>query len=206
MTVRRSAVSAFSTKNKPHVAAGLSGNVVPTAGPTLSPDQLAANYQAQAQALTPPALPFAAVNQATHQKQAIDATLQDTLGDVTRQQNQALLDYGYNASFDPSGSLTGLSVDPNNPFSRAALLKRSYDQAQTGATNSLAAQGQLYSGALQNARNRNTFNFQQGSDALQKSLGNLLADLIARRRTALTQANAARVQADDTALLDGLGG
>jgi hypothetical protein len=38
----------------------------------------------------------------------------------------------------------------NNPLTRANLLKKSYDQARTGAVNSMAARGQLYSGATSN--------------------------------------------------------
>ncbi len=55
-----------------------------------------------------------------------------------------------------------------NPFSRAALLKRNYTQAQTGDRNSLAAKGQHRSGAAVNAKNRNDFGLQQNQDSLLK--------------------------------------
>lgn len=82
-----------------------------------------------------------------------------------------LLDYGYTEGADHS-----LSFDPNNPFSRAALLKRRYDQSRKGANTSMAARGQLYSGALQ--RQRDDLNFQQGAG--ENSLMNALARFLAQ--------------------------
>jgi hypothetical protein len=55
-------------------------------------------------------------------------------------------DYGYN----PDGS-----VNTANPYSRAALYQLGYENSTRGTTNSYAAQGQLYSGALQNAQGEN---------------------------------------------------
>jgi hypothetical protein len=36
-----------------------------------------------------------------------------------------------------------IAYDPNNPYSQAALLRKSYQQSKTGNTNSYAEQGQL---------------------------------------------------------------
>lgn len=69
------------------------------------------------------------------------------------------------------------NVDVTNPFSRAALLKRSYLQTQAGNKNSLAARGQLRSGALQNAQNRAAFDNQQGRDSILKAAGSGFGDL-----------------------------
>lgn len=55
-----------------------------------------------------------------------------------------------------------------NPYSQAAVLQRSYDNTKRGTTNSYAAQGQLYSGALKNAQATNAYNFNVSSDALQR--------------------------------------
>jgi hypothetical protein len=55
-------------------------------------------------------------------------------------------DYGYN----PDGS-----VNTANPYSRAALYQLAYTNSKRGTTNSLAARGQLYSGAMVNAQNEN---------------------------------------------------
>lgn len=56
----------------------------------------------------------------------------------------------------------------SNPYSQAALLQRSYDNAQRGAMTGYAAQGQLYAGSLVNARNANTRGFDIDRDRLQK--------------------------------------
>lgn len=53
-------------------------------------------------------------------------------------------DYGYN----PDGTL-----NTANPYSRAALYQLGYENQKRGTTNSMAAQGQLYSGAIGNQRN-----------------------------------------------------
>lgn len=72
-----------------------------------------------------------------------------------------------------------------NPYSRAALLQKSYDQNQRRTQNAMAASGQLYSGSTQNARNFNTGNYGQARDSLQK-------DFDAR----MGQADAAQGQAE----------
>jgi hypothetical protein len=46
------------------------------------------------------------------------------------------------------GSFDWNNVEASNPFSKAALLVRNYKQQQNRTTNSLASQGQLYSGAM----------------------------------------------------------
>jgi hypothetical protein len=93
------------------------------------------------------------------------------LSNLTQAKQQALSQYGYTQ--DSAGAL---AFDATNPFSQAAMLKRNYDQAQRGNTNSYAARGQLYSGALQNAQNQTAFQNQAGNDALQKSLLGFLAN------------------------------
>jgi hypothetical protein len=117
--------------------------------------------------------------------------------DLARQRQQAFLDYGYTQ--DASGNL---AFDPTNPYSQAAMLKRSYDQAQTGNTNSYAARGQLYSGALQNAQNESGFQYQRGTDSQRKALLAFLAGNTSAAAqndvaftTAQAQAAAARLQA-----------
>lgn len=102
----------------------------------------------------------------------------ETISGLEAQKPQALASYGYTASgYDSSGAPTGLAFDPNNPFSQAALAKRNYDQRQTGTTNSMAARGQLYSGALTSAKAGNELGYQQTTDALQKALTRLLVGI-----------------------------
>jgi hypothetical protein len=80
-------------------------------------------------------------------------------------------------------------IDPSNPFGRAQLLKRSYDQSQRGTTNSLAARGQLYSGALQRQKEENQFNYQANDAALRGLYGQEMAGLSAARFAAQDQFN-----------------
>jgi len=58
--------------------------------------------------------------------------------------------------------------DTSNPYNRVRMLEDSYKHQQAGTTNSYAAQGQLYSGAIQNARNSNATGYARGYDALQR--------------------------------------
>ena len=59
----------------------------------------------------------------------------------------------------------------SNPYSRAAMLQRSYNQNQRASLNTMAARGQLYSGATQNQANANASNYSSAYDALAKDFG-----------------------------------
>jgi len=56
----------------------------------------------------------------------------------------------------------------SNPYSRAAMLQQSYNRSQRASLNQMAGAGQLYSGAMSNARAANTGQYGQQTDALQK--------------------------------------
>jgi hypothetical protein len=91
--------------------------------------------------------------------------------------------------------------DLSDPFSKIALLKESFANAQRGSTNSMAAAGQLYSGALGNAQNANQHNYDVNYDATRRSYDQTLGDLAARRTQAkntaddtIAGANLTRVQ------------
>jgi hypothetical protein len=96
--------------------------------------------------------------------------------------------------------------DASNPYSKAALLQNSYNQAKLATTNSLAAQGQLYSGAMVNAQGTNDRNYSINNDAL------LRAYQAAQHNVTLGQANSYATNAIGTsdqafaALLRSLGG
>src|SRR3954470_528060 len=62
--------------------------------------------------------------------------------------------------------------DSSNPCSKAAMLQESYNRAKLGTTNGLAAQGQLYSGAMTNAQNENDHQYSISNDALQRAYQN----------------------------------
>jgi hypothetical protein len=121
---------------------------------------------AQAAGVKPPAkggTPTPPPDPALMQQQAAaDNSLR--IGDAfaTFQNTQIDADYG----FSPDGT-----IDPNNPYSRAALLQRSYQDTQRGTGNSYAAAGQYNSGAYQRMQGRNAENFDVGVDQLKKAQG-----------------------------------
>lgn len=100
-----------------------------------------------------------------------DATYNDTINNAWRNLGnttagiagqQALLrgSYGYNEDG---------SIDLTNPFSRAALLTRTYQQNRAGTENSYAARGQMTSGAYGRMQGANLYNYQQGQDQMQRA-------------------------------------
>jgi hypothetical protein len=91
------------------------------------------------------------------------------------------------------------TIDPNNPFGRAQLLKRQYDQAKEGTQNSYGDRGQQTSGAYVRAQSSNLFRNQQANDALQK-------DYLQGRAQILARVNAANSQYGSDAINAGLGG
>jgi len=56
----------------------------------------------------------------------------------------------------------------SNPYSRATMLQQSYNRSQRASLNQIAGAGQLYSGAMSNARAANMGQYGQQTDALQK--------------------------------------
>lgn len=65
--------------------------------------------------------------------------------------------------------------DPTDPYSRAALLKQTYDTSRRVTGQQLGAAGQMYGGAYQTAQDALSRRQLQGEDALQKSLTEWLA-------------------------------
>lgn len=131
----------------PKVPAGI-GLGAAALGPktTAAPGPVAANPLKGIGGLNPtPVQPSAQpVDPATVNAQLVGAR-NVALGNANAAYDQGNLsfDYGYN----PDGS-----VNTANPYSRAALYQLGYEHQQAGTTNSLAARGQLYSGAIQNQR------------------------------------------------------
>lgn len=128
------------------------------------------------------------------------------LGGLTRERNDALATYGYTGTFDAAGNLVDRQFDPNNPFSRAALLKRTYDQSSRGNVNRMAARGQLNAGSFQNLKNNTDFGYMQGEDANQKSLNALIGSLIGRQQTVNTEFDSKIIGARGSLLSRALGG
>jgi len=105
----------------------------------------------------------------------------DTLAELAGGRSRGLADYGYVEG--PGGSLR---FDVNNPFSKAALLKRLHDTQRRSVGQQMGSGGQLYSGAYQNAQDLSSRNQLQAQDSLQKSLQAFLAQNTAARTRART--------------------
>jgi hypothetical protein len=101
---------------------------------------------------------------------AAQRTRDNTIAANAAARSSGLGDYGFTEG--PGGAL---AYDPNNPRSKAALLKKSYDTNRRSTGQSMGAGGQLYSGAYQNSQDLVNRNQLQGEDALSKSLINFLA-------------------------------
>jgi hypothetical protein len=113
--------------------------------------------------------------------------------------------YGDKYAYLQSKRLTteqNFGIDPgfndyaNNPYSRAALLRKSYDTAVRGSTNSYAAAGHLYSGSLHNAQGANRGAYDQGYDALNKEYLASLGDIDHESAQALEDRENARNEAE----------
>jgi len=111
---------------------------------------------------------------------------QDTGGVITGA-GQTATEFGASApttTYDANGNptISGMQVNwdnpdgiaQNNPFSKAALLIRSYQQGVQGTSNSYAARGQHSSGAYQRAQGSNAFGFEQGKSGINTALANFM--------------------------------
>lgn len=91
-------------------------------------------------------------------------------------QKQQALEANY--GFDPAYA--------SDPMTQANLLQNAWDTANKGSTNSLAAQGQFYSGAESNALDTNRFNYLKDYDTAQKAYTGAEADIQQQRLDAQT--------------------
>jgi hypothetical protein len=97
--------------------------------------------------------------------QKLGATWNVQTGDAEAgwQRDRTAWGLGYNAD---------LSLNTSNPYSQAMLLQDNYKRSITGTNNSMAAAGQLYSGARLNAQARNDRLYAQGSSGLRDQAQN----------------------------------
>jgi hypothetical protein len=121
---------------------------------------------------------------------ALQRQRDDQLAQLVQQRASTLLDYGFTEG--PNGTL---AVDPSNPFSKAAMAKRAFDTQHRSTGQSMAAGGQLYSGAFQNAQDLVSRNQLQSQDQMQKALGAFLVRNTQGRTQALTGYETAAQQA-----------
>lgn len=131
--------------------------------------------------------------------------------DPIYQSDVGLAGYGYNntlagINYDRTdlSQTTGFNaeggLDTTNPFSIAANLQRRYQQQQAGTTNSMAAAGQLYSGALRRARGEDYYQYQRSYDSARRDAARGFQGLTERQgqayfnyATGLNQANSDRL-------------
>lgn len=102
------------------------------------------------------------------------------IANALAQRKQGLAEYGFNESDDG----TSIAFDPNNPFSRAALLKRTYNENRARAGQQMASGGGLYSGAYQTQQDALNRGQLGAEDSLQKSLLAFLAKNTASKQQA----------------------
>lgn len=86
------------------------------------------------------------------------------------------------------------NTDPNNPFSRASMLHKSYANANNVSSGSFANRGQLGSGAYQRQQGRNTMGYDQGRDSLLKGFAARMAEFQGQRNTAYSTNDTAGLQ------------
>jgi hypothetical protein len=100
-----------------------------------------------------------------------DRTRRDTKTGLVGERDRGLKEYGFTE--DPTSK--ALAFDPNNPFSRASLLKKNYDVSRASTGQNMGSRGQLYAGAYQTAQDSINRGQLGDEDTLQKSLGAFLA-------------------------------
>lgn len=134
----------------------------------------------------------------------------NSLTDITFDENKTAGRYGFVIGRDAQGNATFNSanpaVDPADPFSKMSLLQRSYEQAKTGTTNSMAAQGHLYSGSLRNAQTENTYQMDLGKNSLISEFQDYIEQSTRGRRAAGTDYSAGVANAAGRRLDRQLGG
>lgn len=159
-----------------NIAAQPAATAMPAA-PAPSASAAAASWDPNSMAPDPLYTGDIATNQRTHD---------DTITGLEGQKTSVLGDFGYSATYKPDGTLDHLTYDPNNPYSRAAQLNRAAQITQTGTRTDMAAGGHLNSSAFQHSKDFNDNSYNTQSNALQQSLGSIIAGIIGQERTADT--------------------
>lgn len=107
----------------------------------------------------------------------IDRATGITVSGLTGERDRTLLDYGYTVQYDAEGNPLGdtLAFDPTNVFSRAAQLRKRWMESRVGTQNSMAAQGQMNSGAYGRAQRQVNYGESAATDAEIRGLTAFLA-------------------------------
>jgi hypothetical protein len=119
-----------------------------------------------------PVDPIWAAGRLTAEKQ-----LETTQAGVVGQRTRGINEYGFTeTAADPVTGETGIGAfDPNNPFSKAALLKQTYDRSRRSSAQSMGSTGNLYSGAFQNQQDYVNRGQAGAEDTMLKGLQTFLA-------------------------------
>lgn len=141
--------------------------------------------------------PFAPDEVFTGEQAAFGKRYGSTLGALGVQENQEAYDSGFSLDRKPSetlpdgtivpGAVTGFHLDPSNPFSKASLLQRSYENSRRATQGSFAARGHLYSGGRIAAQASNAFRRDQSDSALRSAFQRFLSSAAASRTGARDQ-------------------
>lgn len=91
---------------------------------------------------------------------------------------------GEEYGMDPATGAINANVDVTNPYSRAALMNRTYSQQRAGNMNNYAARGQLISGAYAARMAEDTRNENQDRAGLERELAGRRADWLVQGNTA----------------------
>lgn len=116
----------------------------------------------------------------TTQTQQNQNVRNNAYGAIAAQRISAGEEYG----LDPTTGAVNANVDVTNPYSRAALMNRTYSQQRAGNMNNYAARGQLISGAYAARMAEDTRNQNQDLAGLQRELAGRRADWLTGENTA----------------------
>lgn len=120
---------------------------------------------------------------------------ENTVGDSNRSYDQTVAANAYQRN---RVKQTYGFDDPSDPFNRAAMLQKHYQQRTQGTTNSFAASGQLYSGATQRNLDQGRSDYDQSYAALRRSYDDELFGLDQADLAALN----AKIKADNDAFAE----
>lgn len=136
----------------------------------------------------PPPMPAATYDSIYNNDLASAQAGYDTsLAGINLQRGRVAFDTGFGANGQ---------VDLSNPYNQALMLQRSYEQGQRGTTNSMAAAGQLYSGANQRAHDEGTFQYERSRNTLQTGAQRAYEDMTLAERQAANDLNAGKYNAE----------
>lgn len=170
---------------------GSASSLLPESTPTLNVNPVSRPLPATSPYVWQPPPPDSAYND---QVANIDTQAANAKAGYAGQAKNLISDYGFQQ--DPNDQFKFVAVvDPNNPFSRAALLQKSFQTAKAGYGNSYAARGLGSSGAANAAQQFASNQYQQGYDSLTKGLTSGLGQLSTANQNVDSEAQAKKLDA-----------